>query len=139
MSAWDSAVAPRVLARAGELGFSHVVVSLRDFENLKAREIAVLFENHGIRPLVAGNQIAEADVSSDVQGVRKAGRDRLLRMVDFSRDIDADHIGGILYSAPGHAKQRVEEVAFMRTAQILGSVAEYAKGVQVRVVCEVVN
>lgn len=139
MSGWDVPRADGVLARAADLGYTRVIVPLRDFESLDPGTVRASFERRGLRPMTAGNQLPDADVSSDDERIREVGEARLRRMVAFTRAIGGDQISGVLYSVLGHAASRVSKERFHRTAEILGRIADDAAQDGVRVVCEIVN
>lgn len=140
MSGWDAALAPRLLDQAAALGYTHVVVPLRGFEDLDRDAIAREFSKRDLRPICAGNQQPHADISSDDPDVSQAGQARLRSMIRFTRDIGGDQLGGVIYGVLGKAEAPVGLRRFTTTASLLGELAETAGAeAGVRLVCEVVN
>lgn len=139
ISGWDPNHAPRVLDRAAELGYSGVIVPLRQPERIDPERIASEFEARGLRPFASGNQTTRADVSSDDETARHEGIQRLRLMLSLTRDMGADHLGGVLYGPLGKADGPVSVDRHSRTAKVLGELAEQAHGLGVRLSCEVVN
>lgn len=139
MSGWEMKRADSVLARAADLGYTRVIVPLREFESLDAPKVREQFMRHGLRPMTAGNQTLDADISSDDARTRHAGESRLRRMIDFTRSIGGDQISGVLYGVLGHASGPISGERFRRTAALLGQLADEAATEGVRIVCEIVN
>ncbi|WP_430593621.1 sugar phosphate isomerase/epimerase family protein [Humidisolicoccus flavus] len=140
LSAWEPSQVPAFLRTIRELGYRRVVVPLRDFERLDAASIRAVCADHEILPITAGNQQPHADISSDDPEIRAAGRQRLIAMIEFTRAIGGDHLGGVIYGTLAKSDAPIDARRFERTARALGALAE-GPGAEagVDLVCEVVN
>jgi D-psicose/D-tagatose/L-ribulose 3-epimerase len=136
---WTTENAPRALAHAAELGFDHVVVPLRRFDDIDPPAIAKAFERFAITPVNAAGQTPDADVSSPDAEVRKRGLDRLRASLRLARDMGSRHLGGVLYSALRKFDHAASGAAYQTAAEALAIVGDEARTVGVRIAIEIVN
>ena len=139
MTGWDLTRMPAVLAPLSALGYSEVVVVLRDPWTFDITGIAEVIAEAGLTPITNTNQLPTEDVSSDDACVRDAGIERLRTAIELSHDLGSDSLTGITYGVLGKASGPLSQEAFERTAAIMGQLADEAAEVGVRLVCEVVN
>lgn len=96
-------------------------------------------EVNGIRPVTTSPLQADSDISSADPGVRAKGVERHLAALALARDMGADRMGGVLYSAFGKASQIPTEDNFKAAADGLYRVAEEAQRNGMTLTLEVVN
>lgn len=136
---WSRQTAPMVLERAAVLGYSRVLVTIRDPYTFDPEEFIDLFEAAGVAVMCSGSLTVSEDISSDDPAVRELGARRVRALVDTAAALGADQLCGLLYGPLVKAEVSVGEERFRRTARALGEVAEYAGSQGVRLACEVVN
>jgi len=136
---WTTANAPRALARAADLGFDHVVVPLRRFEDIDPPAIAKAFEQSGITPVNAAGQSPDADISSSDKAVRVRGLEHLRAVIRLARDMGSRHVGGVLYSALRKFDHAATPAGYRAAAEAIAIVAEEARASGVRLAIEIVN
>lgn len=136
---WDSVgIAPTIEAAAA-LGYDHVVVPLRNLEEIDPAKLARTFGSFGLTPLNTTGLPANCDVGSDDPATRQRGIDRLRRALSIARDMGSTQLGGVLYGpltrAPTLACRRSLDAA----AVSLATVAEAAAQMGIRLAIEAVN
>ena len=136
---WNNANAHAALDHAGRLGFDHVVVPLRRFEDIDPPFIAKAFAEAGITPVNAAGQTPDADVSSTDPEVRKRGLERLRHAVKLARDMGSKHVGGVLYSALRKFEHAATQEHFRYSAAGIALIGEEARAAGVRIALEIVN
>ena len=120
---WTTANAPRALARAADLGFDHVVVPLRRFEDIDPPAIAKAFEQSGITPVNAAGQSPDADISSSDKAVRVRGLEHLRAVIRLARDMGSRHVGGVLYTALRKFDHAATPAGYRAAAEAIASLA----------------
>lgn len=136
---WTTADAPRALERAADLGFDHVVVPLRRFEDIDPSAIAKIFERFGITPVNAAGQTPDADIASPEKEVRIRGLNRLRSSIHLARDMGSRHIGGVLYTALRKFDHAATPAGFDAAAEAIAIVGEEARTAGLRLAIEIVN
>jgi D-psicose/D-tagatose/L-ribulose 3-epimerase len=136
---WTTADAPRALARAADLGFDHVVVPLRRFEDIDPPAIARVFEQFGITPVNAAGQTPDADIASPEKDVRVRGLNRLRSAIHLARDMGSHHVGGVLYTALRKFDHAPAPAGYRAAAEAIAIVGEEARAAGVRLAIEIVN
>lgn len=136
---WTNQTAPHALERAAALGFDHVVVTLRRFEDIDPPAIARAFENVGLTPVNAAGQSPDADISSPDEETRGRGLERLRTALRLARDMGSRYVGGVLYSALRKFERAPAEGAWEAAASAIATVGEEARGYGVRLALEIVN
>lgn len=136
---WTNANAPVALEHASHLGFDHVVVPLRRFEDIDPPFIAKTFAGFGMTPVNAAGQTPDADVSSADVDTRKRGLERLRHAVRLARDMGSTHVGGVLYSALRKFECPATPEDLRRSAAAISQIGEEARTAGVRIALEIVN
>jgi D-psicose/D-tagatose/L-ribulose 3-epimerase len=125
--------------RAAACGFGHLVIPLRNHEMIEPAAIAKICETNGIRPVTTSPLQADNDISSTDSEVRERGVARHLAALALARDMGANRMGGVLYSAFGKAARAPTEDNFKAAAEGLHHVAEEARKNGMILTFEVVN
>jgi D-psicose/D-tagatose/L-ribulose 3-epimerase len=139
ISGWGPDSAKFVAPRAASAGFDHVVVPLRDHSVIDPDAIARTFEQYGITAVVSANLLPEADISSLDSEIRQRGMERHRASFRLARDMGAVHVGGITYSLFGKADRPASDKSRMYSADALGTLAEEAKPMGLRLAMELLN
>jgi D-psicose/D-tagatose/L-ribulose 3-epimerase len=101
--------------------------------------IAKICETNGIRPVTTSPLQADNDISSTDSEVRERGVKRHLTALALARDMGANRMGGVLYSAFGKASRAPTEDNLKAAAEGLHRVAEEAQKNRMVLTLEVVN
>jgi D-psicose/D-tagatose/L-ribulose 3-epimerase len=125
--------------RAATCGFGHLVIPLRNHEMIEPAAIAKICETNGIRPVTTSPLQADNDISSTDSEVRERGVKRHLAALALARDMGANRMGGVLYSAFGKASRAPTEDNLKAAAEGLHRVAEVAQKNRMVLTLEVVN
>jgi D-psicose/D-tagatose/L-ribulose 3-epimerase len=125
--------------RAAACGFGHLVIPLRNHEMIEPAAIAKICETNGIRPVTTSPLQADNDISSTDSEVRERGVKRHLAALALARDMGANRMGGVLYSAFGKASRAPTEDNLKAAAEGLHRVAEEAQKKGMVLTLEVVN
>jgi D-psicose/D-tagatose/L-ribulose 3-epimerase len=125
--------------RAAACGFGHLVIPLRNHEMIEPAAIAKICETNGIRPVTTSPLQADNDISSTDSEVRERGVKRHLAALALARDMGANRMGGVLYSAFGKASRAPTEDNLKAAAEGLHRVAEEAQKNGMVLTLEVVN
>jgi len=136
---WTNQNAPHALERAAALGFDHVVVTLRRFDDIDPPAIARAFETAGLTPVNAAGGSTDADVSSPDAATRRRGLERLRMALRLARDMGSQYVGGVLYSALRKFEQAPPEGAWEASADAIAIIGEEARGCGIRLALEIVN
>jgi D-psicose/D-tagatose/L-ribulose 3-epimerase len=139
ISGWGPDSAKFVAPRAASAGFDHVVVPLRDHSVIDPDAIARTFEEYGITAVVSANLLPEADISSLDSEIRQRGMERHRASFRLARDMGAVHVGGITYSLFGKADRPASDESRKYSADTLGTLAEEAKPMGLRLAMELLN
>jgi D-psicose/D-tagatose/L-ribulose 3-epimerase len=139
ISGWGPDSAKFVAPRAASAGFDHVVVPLRDHSVIDPDAIARTFEQYGITAVVSANLLPEADISSLDSEIRQRGMERHRASFRLARDMGAVHVGGITYSLFGKADRPASDESRKYSADALGTLAEEAKPMGLRLAMELLN
>ena len=139
ISGWGPDSAKFVAPRAASAGFDHVVVPLRDHSVIDPDAIARTFEEYGITAVVSANLLPEADISSLDSEIRQRGMERHRASFRLARDMGAVHVGGITYSLFGKADRPASDESRKYSADALGTLAEEARPMGLRVAMELLN
>jgi D-psicose/D-tagatose/L-ribulose 3-epimerase len=139
ISGWGPDSAKFVAPRAASAGFNHVVVPLRDHSVIDPDAIARTFEQYGITAVVSANLLPEADISSLDPEIRQRGMERHRASFRLARDMGAVHVGGITYSLFGKADRPASDESRKYSADTLGTLAEEAKPMGLRLAMELLN
>jgi D-psicose/D-tagatose/L-ribulose 3-epimerase len=127
------------LDKAATIGFSHVVVPLRNFEVIDPAAMARAFASRGLRPVNTAGVGLDSDVGSADQVVQQRGKDRLRRAIAMARDMGSGQINGVLYAPLMKASGPPAPGQLQRSAEILGELAREAQSAGVRLAIELVN
>jgi D-psicose/D-tagatose/L-ribulose 3-epimerase len=125
--------------RAAACGFGHLVIPLRNHEMIEPAAVAKICETNGIRPVTTSPLQADNDISSTDSEVRERGVKRHLAALALARDMGANRMGGVLYSAFGKASRAPTEDNLKAAAEGLHRVAEEAQKKGMVLTLEVVN
>lgn len=136
---WTNANAPRALAKAAELGFDHVVVPLRRYDDIDPPAIARAFASAGLTPVNAAGQAPDADVSSADTATRRRGLERLRTALRLARDMGSRYMGGVLYSALRKFEHAPADGAWDASAEAVATLGEEARAYDIRIAIEIVN
>jgi D-psicose/D-tagatose/L-ribulose 3-epimerase len=139
ISGWGPDSAKFVAPRAASAGFDHVVVPLRDHSVIDPDAIARTFEEYGITAVISANLLPEADISSLDSEIRQRGMERHRASFRLARDMGAVHVGGITYSLFGKADRPASDESRKYSADALGTLAEEARPMGLRVAMELLN
>jgi D-psicose/D-tagatose/L-ribulose 3-epimerase len=101
--------------------------------------IAKICETNGIRPVTTSPLQADNDISSTDCEVRERGIARHLSALALARDMGANRMGGVLYSAFGKASRAPTDDNFKAAAEGLHRVAEESRKNGMTLTLEVVN
>lgn len=136
---WSTKDGERVAHRAAELGYGQLVIPLRDHETIEPEAIERFCSAAGIRPVTTSPLQSDTDISSTDAEVNRRGVERHKAALRLARDMGADRMGGVLYSAFGKAKQGPTPANFEAAAEGLASVADAAAECGITLTLEVVN
>lgn len=136
---WTTEYGGYAVDRAAALGYDHVVVPIRDHENIDAQAIRRIFTTAGIKPVTTSPLQPENDISSTDRTIWQRGVDRHKAALDLAASMGADRMGGILYSAFGKASRVPGADNFKAAAEGLALVAEKAASMGMLLTLEVVN
>ena len=131
-------IAPTV-ADAAALGYDHVVVPLRRFDDIQPAALARVFAAHGVAPLNTCGLSPDKDIGDADAAVRRKGIDHLKHGIALARDMGSAQIGGVLYGPIHKAAHPLSADAFRRAAESMREAAEHAAEAGVRLALEVVN
>jgi D-psicose/D-tagatose/L-ribulose 3-epimerase len=131
-------IAP-TLAQAAELGYDHVVVPLRRFDDIRPEPLARVFAAHGLAPLNTCGLSPDKDIGDADPAVRRRGIEHLKQGIALARDMGSAQIGGVLYGPIHKAARPLPADAFSRAAESMHEVAGHAAAAGVRLALEVVN
>jgi D-psicose/D-tagatose/L-ribulose 3-epimerase len=112
---------------------------LRDHSVIDPDAIARTFEEYGITAVVSANLLPEADISSLDSEIRQRGMERHRASFRLARDMGAVHVGGITYSLFGKADRPASDESRKYSADALGTLAEEARPMGLRVAMELLN
>ncbi|GAA4354373.1 sugar phosphate isomerase/epimerase [Variovorax defluvii] len=136
---WSPQGLAPTLADAAEIGYDHVVVPLRRFEDIQPAPLARAFEAQGLSPLNTCGLSPDKDIGDADAAVRARGIAHLKQAVGMARDMGSTQIGGVLYGPIHKAARPLPREAFERAADSVREVAEHAAAAGVRLALEVVN
>ncbi|MEO6745972.1 MAG: sugar phosphate isomerase/epimerase family protein [Caldimonas sp.] len=136
---WTPAAIGPTLDAAARIGYDHVVIPLRRFEDIEPEALARKFEQRGIAPLNTCGLAPDRDIGSADPVVRERGAAHLIKAIALARDMGSTQIGGVLYGPLGKAAKPLTDDAFERAAETLRGVGEKAGVAGVRLALEVVN
>lgn len=136
---WTPEATEVVAPKAQAKGFNHVVIPMRDHDSIHPADIARVFANHGITPVVTATQLADADISSLDADIRKRGLERHRASLKLARDMGAYHMGGIIYGVFGKAEAAATHEHRKVAAESLAVLAEEAKPMGIRLAMEILN
>jgi len=136
---WTTEHGAHAVSRAAALGFSYVVVPIRNHENIDPEAIRRIFAGAGLKPVTTSPLQADNDISSTDRSVWQRGVDRHKKALDLAAAMGADRMGGILYSQFGKASRAATADNFKAAAEGLAQVAEKAKTMGMLLSLEVVN
>jgi D-psicose/D-tagatose/L-ribulose 3-epimerase len=131
-------IAPTV-ADAAALGYDHVVVPLRRFDDIQPAALARVFATHGVAPLNTCGLSPDKDIGDADAAVRRKGIDHLKHGIALARDMGSAQIGGVLYGPIHKAARPLSDDAFRRAAESMREAAEHAAEAGVKLALEVVN
>ena len=136
---WRAEVIGATLAQAAMLGYGHVIVPLRRFEDVDPTALARVFAAHRIAPLNACGLAPDRDIGSADSRIRQRGVDHLLHAIALARDMGSTQIGGVLHGPLGKAAHAPTRDDRSRAAESLHAVADAAAIAGVRLALELVN
>ncbi|KAA0680647.1 sugar phosphate isomerase/epimerase [Roseomonas genomospecies 6] len=136
---WSTKDGAYAIERAAAFGYGRIVVPIRDHDSIEPAAIASLCEKAGIRPIATSPLQIDNDISSTDPEVHRRGIERHCAALSLARDMGADRMGGILYSAFGKASKVPGEANFQAAADGLRIVAERAASQGMLLALEVVN
>ncbi|WP_410216498.1 sugar phosphate isomerase/epimerase family protein, partial [Paracoccus sp. (in: a-proteobacteria)] len=120
-------------------GYGHLVIPLRDHDAIEPERIARFCATEGVAPVTTSPLQIENDISSTDPAIHRRGVERHLAALRLARDMGADRMGGILYSAFGKASSAATAENFGAAAEGLAQVAEVAAASGITLTLEVVN
>ena len=140
---WGADWSPRAIGptldAAARIGYDHVVIPLRRFDDIDPEGLAREFRARGIAPLNSCGLPPDRDIGAADAAMRRRGAAHLVQAIALARDMGSTQIGGVLYGPLGKAAEPVTEDAFQRAAETLRGVAEQARAAGVRLALEIVN
>jgi D-psicose/D-tagatose/L-ribulose 3-epimerase len=136
---WTAKAIGPALDSAARIGYDHVVIPLRRFEDIEPAALARVFAQRGLTPLNTCGLTPDRDIGAADATTRERGAAHLLKAVALARDMGSTQIGGVLYGPLGKAVEPLSEAAFQCAADIIRRVADHAQAAGVRLALEVVN
>ncbi|MGY0835443.1 sugar phosphate isomerase/epimerase family protein [Azospirillum argentinense] len=136
---WSTKDGAYAAERAAAFGYGQLVVPIRDHDSIEPAAIAALCERAGVRPVATSPLQADNDISSTDPDVHRRGVERHCAALALARDMGADRMGGILYSAFGKASKVPSDANVQVAADGLRIVAERAASYGMLLALEVVN
>ncbi|NYZ12470.1 sugar phosphate isomerase/epimerase [Azospirillum sp. RWY-5-1] len=136
---WCGADLDRTLESAARIGYDHVAVPLRRFEDVDPPALDRAFRAQGLTPLNTCGLSPDTDVGSADADARGRGVARLRTAVAMARDMGSPQINGVLYGPLGKAGGPPQPDAVARAAECMAEVADYAAAAGVRLALEMVN
>jgi len=138
-SNWTADAIGPTLDAAARIGYDHVVIPLRRFEDIQPDALAREFMQRKLAPLNTCGLAPDQDLGAADPEIRERGSAHLITAVALARDMGSTQINGVLYGPIGKASEPLSEDAFQRAAESLHLVAEQAQIAGVRLAVEVVN
>ena len=130
---------PDALDFVAELGYTSIVLPPMDPSSTDTAALAAALAERGLSPItIAGGISPETDVRSEDADTRRRGADMLKSVVDLTAALGGNQMNGVPYGIFGHFGP-TSEAEFVRSAQTVGEVANYAKERGVMMTFEVLN
>ncbi|VTU25828.1 D-tagatose 3-epimerase [Variovorax sp. SRS16] len=136
---WRAGAIGPTLDDAAAIGYDHVVVPLRRFEDIDAPALARAFAARGLEAMNTCGLSPDKDIGDADAAVRARGVAHLKQAIGLARDMGSHQIGGVLYGPIHKAARPLAADAFLRAAESLHEVAGHAQAAGVRLALEVVN
>jgi D-psicose/D-tagatose/L-ribulose 3-epimerase len=138
-SGWSEPESERAIAGARRHGFEILEIPLRDPGPIDVPRTRRLLEHAGIRPVTSMALGFASDISSgDPENVAR-GEARLNLALSVTRDLGAQLLTGVLYSARGRYRAPPTEAGRWNCLRVLARVAERAAAAGVTLGFEAVN
>jgi len=138
-SRFDAESLRPAVEKSATIGFDHLVVPLRRFEDIDPPAIAKIFSEHGLTPLNTAGVGEENDIGSPDADTRQKGIAHLTKGASLARDMGSQQINGVLYGPIGKRAAPSTRDALLRSAEAIGSVCRAASDMGVRLAIEMVN
>lgn len=136
---FDAETLHPVVEKAGVIGFDHVIVPLRRFQDINPQAIARVFEAQGLKPLNTASLSPDNDIGSGDADARQRGIAQLATAISLARDMGSPQINGVLYAPIRKAEAPAAPDNFLRSAESMGTVSRIATDAGVRLSIEIVN
>ena len=136
---WTDELGALAVEHAAALGYSHVVVPLREPLQINPARTSQIFSQVSLSPVNTANQLTDADLSSVDPQIRRRGQDRLRLSIRLARDMGSSQINGVIYGPLCKAEAPASPASRDACAESLATLADEAKVAGVRLALEVVN
>jgi D-psicose/D-tagatose/L-ribulose 3-epimerase len=129
-----------IIEHARDLGFDAIEIPLMDPGEIDARKIRERAESSGLHVLGSLALPEGADPAHEDPGIRRHGRNTLLRCVDLTAAMGGTILTGVIYSAIGRRiDRRPDDSDYERSAAVLCEVARHGAERGVTIGIEPVN
>lgn len=139
VSGWSQAEAARAIGLAAEGGFQYLEIPLLDPKSIDVRQTARALEAANIRAVTSLGLSAETDISSGEPAAVGRGEALLNDALSVARDLGAEMLSGVLYSALRKYSEPPTEAGRLATIQVLGRLADKAREAGITLGIEPVN
>jgi len=129
-----------LIDRVKSLGMDFIEIPLMSLDTFDADAVRERLRRAGLGAVTSTVLLNDTDITSDDPGIRRRGRDYLMKCVDATAAIGASSFSGVIYSQ--HVKPataRPTEDAWRYSADVLRQVADRAAGLNVMIGLEPVN
>lgn len=125
-----------IIAKAKELGFDTLDISISHPETFPVQEVRAEVERTGMRVVTTTTLNPETNLISSDSSVVDAGIEVLKRLVDINVNLGSRIIGGVTYAAWGYLSGKPRSQAeWDRSVAAMRQVAKYAKDTSDVAVC----
>ena len=136
---WTDESARFAIESSAALGYDFIEIPAVDPREVDVAHTVRLLASAGIGSVVSLALDADTDINTEDAAVSARGEAQLTAAVDFAREIGADYVGGVTYSAMVKYTHPATAVSRDNSLAVLGRVAERAGASGIRLGIEYVN
>ena len=136
---WSEAESERAIAGTAELGYDLIEIPMLDPAKVDAATTRRQLEAHGISATCSLGLAFDTDISSEDPDAVARGEALLNDGLSVARDIGADFLGGVIYSALGKYDRPATAAGRANCAAVLARLADRAKESGITLGLEAVN
>lgn len=136
---WSPAESEKAIASSAELGYDHIEIPLLDPTGIDTAATTRQLADYGLKAMTSLGLAFHNDISNTDPDVVAKGEALLNDAVHVTRDLGADYLGGVLYSALGKYDAPVTPQGRQNSIDVLARIAETAKQSGITLGLEAVN